>query len=91
MRPPQDPLRCWWNSAVEDQATDRVFRTGRRGTCRPVLCRGTVEEKIDGLIESKKHLSRELLEGGAELNLTELKDEELLKLVALDLNAALKE
>ena len=55
------------------------------------ICRGTVEEKIDELIESKRHLSRELLEGGAELNLTELKDEDLLKLVALDLNAALKE
>jgi non-specific serine/threonine protein kinase len=55
------------------------------------VCRGTVEEKIDGLIESKKHLSKELLEGGAELNLTEMKDDELLRLVALDLNTALKE
>jgi SNF2 family DNA or RNA helicase len=55
------------------------------------VCRGTVEEKIDGLIESKRHLSQELLEGGADLLLTELKDEELLKLVALDINKALKE
>ena len=50
-----------------------------------------VEEKIDGLVESKKRLSRDLLEGSAELNLTELKDEELLRLVALDLDAAIKE
>ena len=50
-----------------------------------------MEEKIDALIESKKQLSTELLEGGAEVNLTELKDEELLRLVALDLNAAMKE
>jgi non-specific serine/threonine protein kinase len=50
-----------------------------------------VEEKIDALIESKKQLSQELLEGGTEVNLTELKDEELLRLVALDLNAAMKE
>jgi non-specific serine/threonine protein kinase len=52
------------------------------------LCRGTVEEKIDQLIDSKRQLSRDLLEGGAELLLTEMKDDELLKLVALDLNAA---
>ena len=50
-----------------------------------------MEEKIDGLIESKKQLSRDLLEGGAELNLTELKDDDLLNLVALDLGAAMKE
>jgi non-specific serine/threonine protein kinase len=55
------------------------------------ICRGTVEEKIDQLIESKRQLSQELLEGGADLLLTEMKDEELLKLVALDINKALKE
>jgi non-specific serine/threonine protein kinase len=83
----------WWNPAVEDQATDRAFRIGQTKNVlvHKFVCRGTVEEKIDALIASKQHLSRELLEGGAELNLTELKDEELLKLVALDLNAAMKE
>jgi len=55
------------------------------------VCRGTVEEKIDDLMESKQQLSKELLEGSADLLLTELKDEELLKLVALDINKALKE
>jgi non-specific serine/threonine protein kinase len=50
-----------------------------------------VEEKIDQLIESKRELSRELLEGGAGLLLTELQDDELLKLVALDINKALTE
>jgi SNF2 family DNA or RNA helicase len=55
------------------------------------VCRGTVEEKIDQMIESKRQLSKDLIEGGADLLLTELQDEELLKLVALDLNAALKE
>ena len=83
----------WWNPAVENQATDRAFRIGQTKNVlvHKFVCRGTVEEKIDELIESKQHLSKELLEGGAELNLTELRDEELLKLVALDLNAAMKE
>jgi non-specific serine/threonine protein kinase len=83
----------WWNPAVENQATDRAFRIGQTKNVlvHKFLCRGTVEEKIDDLIESKKQLSQELLEGGAELNLTEMKDEELLRLVALDLNAAMKD
>ncbi len=83
----------WWNPAVENQATDRAFRIGQTKNVlvHKFVCRGTVEEKIDDLIESKKQLSKELLEGGAELNLTELKDEELLRLVALDLNTAMKE
>jgi len=55
------------------------------------VCRGTVEEKIDQLIESKRQLSEDLLQGGAELLLTELKDDELLKLVALDIHKALEE
>ena len=83
----------WWNPAVENQATDRAFRIGQTKNVlvHKFVCRGTVEEKIDELIESKKQLSRDLLEGGGELNLTELKDGELLRLVALDLKAAIKE
>jgi non-specific serine/threonine protein kinase len=50
-----------------------------------------VEEKIDALIDSKKGLSDELLAGGAEINLTEMKDDELLQLVALDLTAAMRD
>jgi len=83
----------WWNPAVENQATDRAFRIGQTKNVlvHKFLCRGTVEDKIDQLIESKRQLSRDLLEGSAELLLTELKDEELLKLVALDINVAMKE
>jgi non-specific serine/threonine protein kinase len=83
----------WWNPAVENQATDRAFRIGQKKNVlvHKFVCRGTVEEKIDQLIESKRQISKDVLEGGAELLLTELKDEELLKLVALDINAALKE
>ncbi len=83
----------WWNPAVENQATDRAFRIGQTKNVlvHKFVCRGTVEDKIDELIESKRQLSTDLLEGGADLLLTEMKDEELLKLVALDLNKALKE
>jgi superfamily II DNA or RNA helicase len=83
----------WWNPAVENQATDRAFRIGQKKNVlvHKFVCRGTVEEKIDGLIDSKLQLAEGLLEGGADLMLTELKDEELLKLVALDIHAAMKE
>ena len=83
----------WWNPAVENQATDRAFRIGQTKNVlvHKFVCRGTVEEKIDKLIESKQQLSRELLAGGAYLMLTEMNDDELLNLVALDLNKALKE
>lgn len=83
----------WWNPAVENQATDRAFRIGQTKNVlvHKFLCKGTVEEKIDALIESKKALATELLEGGAELDLTGMGDKELLELVALDLSSALKE
>jgi non-specific serine/threonine protein kinase len=83
----------WWNPAVENQATDRAFRIGQKKNVlvHKFVCRGTVEEKIDQLIESKQSLSEGLLEGGADRILTELKDEELLKLIRLDLQIAMKE
>lgn len=83
----------WWNPAVENQATDRAFRIGQKKNVlvHKFICLGTVEEKIDKLIEAKRGLSRDLLEGGAELLLTEMKDDELLKLVALDIHSAEKD
>lgn len=83
----------WWNPAVENQATDRAFRIGqtRNVLVHKFVCRGTVEEKIDALIESKKQLSKDVIEGGGELLLTEMKDDALLQLVSLDIHAALKE
>jgi non-specific serine/threonine protein kinase len=83
----------WWNPAVENQATDRAFRIGQTKNVlvHKFVARGTVEEKIDQLIETKQQLSQELLTGGADLLLTEMNDDELLNLVALDLNKALKE
>jgi len=83
----------WWNPAVEDQATDRAFRIGqtRNVLVHKFVCRGTVEERIDALIASKRGLARDLLEGGADLLLTEMKDDDLLRLVALDHRAAISE
>jgi SNF2 family DNA or RNA helicase len=52
------------------------------------ICRGTVEDRIHQLIESKKQLVTDVLEGGAELLLTEMNDKELLDLVQLDIHAA---
>ena len=83
----------WWNPAVENQATDRAFRIGQKKNVlvHKFVCLGTVEEKIDALIESKKSLSEDILAGSAEVNVTEMKDDELLRLVALDLNSAMKD
>ena len=80
----------WWNPAVENQATDRAFRIGqsRNVLVHKFVCRGTVEDKIDRLIESKQDLVKDLLEGGAELKLTELDDKQLLDLVSLDIHSA---
>jgi non-specific serine/threonine protein kinase len=55
------------------------------------VSRGTVEDKIDQMIESKRQLAGDVLSGGAELALTEMKDADLLRLISLDLAAAMKE
>jgi non-specific serine/threonine protein kinase len=83
----------WWNPAVENQATDRAFRIGQKRNVlvHKFVCRGTIEERIDELIESKQQLALEFLSGGGEINLTEMSDRELLTLVALDLDVAMKE
>jgi non-specific serine/threonine protein kinase len=83
----------WWNPAVENQATDRAFRIGqtRNVLVHKFICRGTVEDKIDQMIESKNQLAGDLLGVGGDMLLTEMKNDELLKLVALDLGAAMKE
>ncbi len=83
----------WWNPAVEDQATDRAHRIGQKRSVlvHKFVCRGTVEERIDALIESKRAMARELLAGGGEALVTELGDRELIDLVSLDIRSALAE
>jgi non-specific serine/threonine protein kinase len=83
----------WWNPAVENQATDRAYRIGQKRNVlvHKFVCRGTIEDRIDQLIESKRQLVEDFLGAGGEINLTEMGDRELLSLVALDLDAAMKE
>jgi SNF2 family DNA or RNA helicase len=78
----------WWNPAVEDQATDRAFRIGQRKNVqvRKFVCVGTLEERIDEMIEQKKALSQ-LTIGTGESWLTELSTDELRAVVALSTDA----
>jgi superfamily II DNA or RNA helicase len=83
----------WWNPAVENQATDRAFRIGQKRNVivHKFVCQGTIEERIDKLLEEKTGLARELLrsDAGAESVLTEMSPEELLRFVSLDVGQAL--
>jgi non-specific serine/threonine protein kinase len=81
----------WWNPAVENQATDRAHRIGQRRNVlvHKLVCRGTIEERVDELIESKRSLATSVVESGGEVFLTELGREDLLALVSLDARAAL--
>ena len=74
----------WWNPAVENQATDRAFRIGQTKDVwvHKFLCVGTLEERIDELIESKKALAESVI-GAGEGWLTELNTDRLRELVAL--------
>ena len=59
----------WWNPAVENQATDRAFRIGQTKNVpvHKIVCRGTVEDKIDSMIESKQQLAGDFLSSAAEI------------------------
>ncbi len=74
----------WWNPAVENQATDRAFRIGqtRNVLVHKFICGGTLEEKIDEMIEAKKELAEKVI-GAGEGWLTELSNQELREIFAL--------
>ena len=59
-------LDRWWNPAVEDQATDRAFRLGqlRDVQVRRFVCVGTVEERVDLMIEGKRALAEAVVDAG---------------------------
>ncbi len=74
----------WWNPAVEDQATDRAHRMGQRRTVHVhrLMCGGTIEERIDAMIQSKKALSEQVV-GSGEGWLTQLSTDELREVIRL--------
>jgi SNF2 family DNA or RNA helicase len=81
-------LDRWWNPAVENQATDRAFRIGQRRNVqvRKFVCAGTLEERIDQMIENKKELANMVVSDG-EGWLTELSSGQLRELFELGAEA----
>jgi len=80
----------WWNPAVEDQATDRAFRIGQQRNVfvHKFVCSGTLEERIQTMLERKREVADNLLAAG-ESWLTELSNDELKRLLVLDRQEAL--
>ncbi len=75
----------WWNPAVENQATDRAFRIGqhKKVMVHKFITKGTVEEKIDNMLEDKSVLANDVVASGGEKWLTEMNNEELSELFTL--------
>ena len=75
----------WWNPAVENQATDRAFRIGQKRNVQvhKFVCSGTLEEKINDIIESKKELAEQTVDAGEQW-LTRMDTDRLRSLLLLD-------
>ena len=82
----------WWNPAVENQATDRVFRIGqnRNVQVHKFITEGTYEETINEIIESKKDLAEQTVNAGEDW-LTEMDTDQLRSLLLLDRSAVIDE
>ena len=77
----------WWNPAVENQATDRAFRIGQKKNVivHKFLTKGTVEEKIDMMLEEKSRLSEDVIASTKETWITEMKNDALMNIFKLTL------
>lgn len=82
----------WWNPAVEDQATDRAWRIGQQKTVfvHKLVCRGTLEEKINQLLIEKKELAVQSVGTGDEW-FTDMGTEQLREIFALNISTAVQE
>ena len=78
----------WWNPAVENQATDRVFRIGqtKKVIVHKFITKGTVEEKIDAMLEEKSALSENVIQTSKENWITEMDNDKILDMFKLNLN-----
>ncbi len=77
----------WWNPAVENQATDRVFRIGQQKNVivHKFITKGTLEEKIDQMLEKKQQLSENVIAESNETWITEMNNSELMNLFNLSI------
>ena len=77
----------WWNPAVENQATDRAFRIGQKNNVivHKFITKGTIEEKIDNMLEEKQKMSSEVIQSTGENWITEMGNEELMDMFTLSL------
>jgi len=78
----------WWNPAVENQATDRAFRIGQKRNVQvhKFVCSGTLEERIDQMIEQKKELAGSIV-GAGEAWLTGMSTRQLREVLTLSREA----
>ncbi len=73
----------WWNPAVENQATDRAYRIGqhRNVLVHLLICRGTIEDRIDAMLRAKRQMADDIFSGGPEQWLTQMTPAELKELL----------
>lgn len=79
----------WWNPAVENQATDRAYRIGQKKNVivHKFICKGTIEDRIDDMMEDKKLLAGEILKTGTENWITEFDNKKIREMFSLSIES----